>query len=229
MDAGVAFSFAGSAITTLAAGGRVVVAENASDFVFRYGPGLLLAGVFTGNLSHGGETLRVVDGTRANIALVTYHDAAPWPSLPDGDGPSLVLRAPNLDPALPGSWRSSYVNGGKPGQIDTFTIMDWRAQHFSAADLADPAKEATVWGELANPDGDWASNLLEYALGGTVSNDAASVPGFQSQFFTEAGQTWLRGIFTVREGVAGVTVRAEVSSELSPGAWQPLTPLNTIS
>jgi len=42
----------------------------------------------------------------------------------------------------------------------------WRAQHFAPEDLADPAKEATVWGHDADPDGDGFNNLLEYALNG---------------------------------------------------------------
>lgn len=42
----------------------------------------------------------------------------------------------------------------------------WREEHFSATDRADPALESTVWGLLADPDGDGVSNLLEYAFGG---------------------------------------------------------------
>ncbi len=42
----------------------------------------------------------------------------------------------------------------------------WRAGYFSAADLADPLKEPTVWGNAADPDGDGNRNWKEYALGG---------------------------------------------------------------
>ena len=57
----------------------------------------------------------------------------------------------------------------------TFTVSNappptpleaWRGQHFSAADLADPAKEATVWGDDADPDRDGNWNWKEYAFGG---------------------------------------------------------------
>ena len=40
------------------------------------------------------------------------------------------------------------------------TFDEWRAAHFSAAELADPA----ISGEGANPTGDGFSNLLKYAF-----------------------------------------------------------------
>jgi len=44
------------------------------------------------------------------------------------------------------------------------TYQDWRQQYFTAAELANPAAEATLWGDLADPDQDGLANLLEYAL-----------------------------------------------------------------
>lgn len=45
------------------------------------------------------------------------------------------------------------------------TLDNWRTQEFSFADLIDPTKEATVWGDKADPDGDGRDNLLEFAVG----------------------------------------------------------------
>jgi hypothetical protein len=57
----------------------------------------------------------------------------------------------------------------RTAQMTLTTIGDaldaWRAQFFSAADLADPTKESAVWGDGADPDGDGRDNLMEFALG----------------------------------------------------------------
>ena len=45
------------------------------------------------------------------------------------------------------------------------TLDSWRSDRFDQADLMDPAKEATVWGDSANPDGDRFANLIEYFMG----------------------------------------------------------------
>lgn len=44
-------------------------------------------------------------------------------------------------------------------------IVNWRQLFFDQADLENPAKEADLWGDLADPDGDGLSNLLEYFMG----------------------------------------------------------------
>ena len=44
-------------------------------------------------------------------------------------------------------------------------VEEWRDANFSAADLGDPAKEATLWGNSANPDEDLWSNAFEFFFG----------------------------------------------------------------
>jgi hypothetical protein len=41
----------------------------------------------------------------------------------------------------------------------------WNRQHFSNAELGDPALEGQLWGDLADPNANGRSNLMEYALG----------------------------------------------------------------
>jgi hypothetical protein len=69
-------------------------------------------------------------------------------------------------------------NGPRYYQVQVFLspphgLAAWRQQYFSAADLADPAKESTVWGDQADPDGDGRSNFQEF-VAGTAPTDAAS-------------------------------------------------------
>ncbi len=215
VNAGVTFDFATSRITLLAPGARVCLAENAAAFTARYGAGLPLAGVFIGNLSDGGETVRAIDGTGATITLFTYGDATPWPLPADGDGPALVLKASSLDPALASSWRASYTTGGKPGALDVLSIDDWRAENFSAADLADPNKEATVWGNLVDYDHDGYDNVLEYALGSSPTRSSSHPELNVSVFNADAATRYLRATYRIREGTIGVTITPQVSSDLA--------------
>jgi hypothetical protein len=224
INAGVTFNFADASMTTLAPGARVCLVENPAAFALRYGSNLPVAGEYTGNLSNGGETVRVVDALGTNIALFTYDDFGPWPISPDGFGPALVLKAPNLNPTNGANWRASYATGGKPGAADDYTVQDWRREHFSAVDLADSAQETTLWGDAADPDGDGVSNLAEYALGGTSPTNAASHPRLTASLFSEGGATWLRGEYFLRNGVIGVTVTPQVSTDLI--VWHDLSPLS---
>ncbi len=47
---------------------------------------------------------------------VNYDDMAPWPSAPDGEGPSLVRKGMNLFGNDPTSWQASAETGGTPGR-----------------------------------------------------------------------------------------------------------------
>jgi hypothetical protein len=52
---------------------------------------------------------------------VRYDDVAPWPTEPDGDGPSLELLDPSLDNALATSWAASIAPHGTPGEANSLT------------------------------------------------------------------------------------------------------------
>ena len=101
--------------------GTVLPAESylvfvGDDALFRSqsAAGVHVAGELPGDLDDDGETLTLRDSTGAPVATVTYDDVSPWPSAPDGTGPSveLVLGA---DPADPASWQASLAAGGSPG------------------------------------------------------------------------------------------------------------------
>ena len=72
------------------------------------------------SLLNGGEEITLRRPGGEIIRSFTYGDQAPWPSAPDGSGPSLVLIAPQTNPdhANPFNWRASTAAGGNPGTSD---------------------------------------------------------------------------------------------------------------
>jgi hypothetical protein len=229
---GVTFDFTNAAIQTFAPGGKVIVAGNAAAFAMRYGAGLPVAGSYSGDLSNGGELIRVIDANNAGIVEFTYDDAAPWPVQADGGGFALVLKNPptNPDPNVATNWRASYAPGGKPGGVDQISIADWRPLYFSAADLADPAKEATLWGNNADPDKDGVSNLAEFAQGSSPLDPKSRLaPTFAIWTDPGTSQQYLRMTCRIREGTTGIAFTAEACGDLAgwePGVPQVGTPLS---
>ncbi|MEJ2627110.1 MAG: CotH kinase family protein [bacterium] len=72
---------------------------------------------FDGN----GELLRLYDEGLTIVDSLTYDDRFPWPLEPDGNGPTLALKNPNLDNTIAENWTAS-DNHGTPGEInDVYT------------------------------------------------------------------------------------------------------------
>jgi hypothetical protein len=71
----------------------------------------------TGNfaLNNSGDDVYLYNGSGILVDLVSYSDSDPWPTEPDGDGPSLSLISPDLDNSLAESWDASREDGGTPG------------------------------------------------------------------------------------------------------------------
>jgi len=73
ISGGVSFSFAGSAVTDLLPGEYVVIAGDRQAFGSRYGTnGIAVAGEFAGNLSNGGEDLRIAGEWNALVLEFDY-------------------------------------------------------------------------------------------------------------------------------------------------------------
>jgi hypothetical protein len=66
-------------------------------------------------LAGGGELIRLYNDSGAIIDTVLYDDNDPWPTEPDGNGPTLELINPAWDNALAESWAASALNG-TPGK-----------------------------------------------------------------------------------------------------------------
>ena len=153
---GISFDFSAGSITTLAAGGRLVIVEDPLAFEFRYGPGLPVAGQYTGKLKDEGESLQLVDGLGAIVRAFAYDNVAPWPAAADGQGPSLLLVDPGTVPdhSDPANWTAGSP-GGTPGtgEITQRSFATWAALN-------------GVTGASDDDDDDQLLNLLEFFMGG---------------------------------------------------------------
>lgn len=97
--------------TTLGAGQYAIVSPSSAIAQSTWGV-TPIAQFAAGGLGGGGELIQLIaaDGTTI-IDEVSYLDQSPWPTGPDGNGPSLELRSPTLDNSLAASWG---VSNGNP-------------------------------------------------------------------------------------------------------------------
>ena len=165
--------------TMLGAGARLIVAKNPVAFAVRYGTGLPLApgGFDPDSLSNGGEQLKLSYGAGIAIFDFTYDNILPWPTLPNGAGPGLVLvnpEKPDLDHGDPMEWRASRLANGNPGMDDRISYAAWAAAYSGLGSSG------------ADDDGDGLSNYLEFSLGSipnTASLDALPTAGLAAGRF----------------------------------------------
>ncbi len=76
-------------------------------------------GPYARTLSNSFAVVRLVDDQQALVCEVAYSHSPPWPTAADGDGPSLELRRPDLDPAAADNWRGSLGLSGTPGAANS--------------------------------------------------------------------------------------------------------------
>ncbi len=133
--AGIEFTFGDN--VTLAAGGYLVVAKDPTSIETYYS----ITGVygpFSGNLGNSGELVQLADADGTIADYVEYSDVAPWPTGPDGSGPSLELIDSTSDNSLAESWQASSDLGGTPGAENS-----GGGQTIQVANLAELRQQAT--------------------------------------------------------------------------------------
>ncbi len=84
---GVEFDFSTGEVATLKPGERVLVVDDLAAFQLRYGPGLPIAGQWSGGLGNNAETV-TLSASNASLSF-TYHDE--WYGMTDGQGYSLEV------------------------------------------------------------------------------------------------------------------------------------------
>jgi hypothetical protein len=207
---GVDFNFAGSTVTTLAPGARVVVVNKVAAFNARYAgklDGVQVAGEWTAgdNLSNGGEQVKLSYGAGTAIRDFTYDDVAPWPMEADA-GHALVLVHPAglPDHDVGTNWRGSVTLHGSPGFSDETSFATWA----TANGVTDPAMDE---------DGDGLNNLAEYSLRSSPAvNSLSAFPVATVQAY--GGQNHLTFTFTRNVAADDVMYIPEVSIDLAN--WQ---------
>lgn len=129
---GVTFTFPAM---TMNPGEYLVLATNAAAFEGFFGFEPLAC---TGALSNSGELLLLRNNYNMVVDSVLYDDAAPWPTDPDGFGPSLRFCDPGLDNSIPDYWGSSIEFAGLISSGDTVWASpgagcaNWPSAEFSA-------------------------------------------------------------------------------------------------
>ena len=68
-----------------------------------------------------GELLQLRQPDGSLFDEVHYDDASPWPTEPDGNGPTLELNEPHLDNGQGANWSASLGTGGTPGAKNSVT------------------------------------------------------------------------------------------------------------
>ncbi len=111
------------------------------------------------------------------------------------------------------------------GAVYTFRIgspiEDYRMANFSIEDLADPAKESTIWGDNADPDGDGDSNFFEF-VAGLDPTSAAEGANFTFTQSLVPGQPPLWKI-TFGPIVEGRTYEVQFTDGFGSNNYMPLT------
>ncbi len=118
---GIEFDFSN---ILLGAGQRVLVVKNLAAFASRYTTnGLIIAGVFTGNLANDGDHLKLEGGVREPVLDFDFSDG--WYPVTDGAGFALQIvddTAATSAWGLASGWRPSGQANGTPGVADPGAI-----------------------------------------------------------------------------------------------------------
>ena len=112
--------------TIMVPGSFLVLTQFLANFQVLFPAVSPVIGDFEFGLSGGGELIRLFDNNENLMDFVEYDDEAPWPTEPDGNGPTLELIHPDLDNNLASSWAASIPPDGvhgTPGDYNSVTVL----------------------------------------------------------------------------------------------------------
>ena len=211
-------------------GGRALLVRSKAAMEKRYGAGLPIAGEFQNGsgLSNSGERVQLIAKNGSSIKEFTYNDSAPWPSSPDGAGPSLVLIRPTTNPdhTLAANWRPGTAQTGSPAADDVLHYSQWLMSHFTAVEIANPA----LSGPTADPDGDGLGNALEqvFGLSPRVPGGSEFLPAVTLEIFangTGAAATYAVVSYRFLPSAEDVVLTPLISTNLGTWSGPPADPI----
>lgn len=129
--------------TLIDTNGFLVLCENLNEFTALNPQVLNCIGDLGFGLSGNGELIRLYNFAEILIDSLTYDDEAPWPTEPDGNGPTLELINPELNNSLPESWMASFEYG-TPGESNTLSGTSDSAISFFLNSKPNPFKTETI-------------------------------------------------------------------------------------
>ena len=186
---GITFSFDDGSVTNLAPGEHVLIVRNPTTFESRFGPGLKIAGAYTGALDNAGETLRLEDGVGEVVFEFAY--SPDWQPSTDGHGYSLELVDPNSPPGSPTHWRASLSLGGSPGAEAVSGVTLRHAEvvngQFVIVFAAVPGQSCAIYHRADLNSGQWEmlTNVTSPAQG--EMRHAIDLPRDESSHFYRVG------------------------------------------
>jgi subtilisin-like proprotein convertase family protein len=220
---GVSFNFSNSAITSLAPGAYVLIAENTNAFVLRYGGGLPLAGQYSGNLDNGGERIQVVDAVGEDV--VDFNFDGGWHKAADGRGHSLVVNnvfAVEAAWSKKTNWLASACPPGSPGANEPVFPCDSDADGLPDRWELDYTTNLFVLTLAGDADGDGVPDLAEFSAG-TDPLDASMPPRIAAVGYDAGGQAALVSFMAA----SNRTYTVQYRDLLEAGAWNTLVTVPT--
>lgn len=178
--------------STIAAGGFLVITQDAADFQAKYGFAPYGQWEVGDKLSNEGETIELRDAANVLVDTVTYRLGFPWPTTGDF-GSSLELINPALDNDLAGSWRSSGLSAvSNAGQVLLASGSTWRYRKGTSEPPA--AWKQPGFSEASDPTA-WQSGITSIGFGDEDDNTIlADMQGNYSTFYA-------RNTFTVSDSI----------------------------
>ncbi len=108
--------------TLLEKGEYLVICKSTDDFTTLFPDVDNFIGDLGFGLSGQGEPIRLYNTINVLVDTVRYDEQYPWPTAPNGTGPTLELIDPNYNNILPESWGPSTASHGTPGYANSVDI-----------------------------------------------------------------------------------------------------------